>query len=259
MIDSHCHLNDERFNEDLAEVFARAGEAGVRKLVVVGYDLASSRRTVELAQEARQLGEPEIFAVVGISTHESANWNSETDQIIRDLLNETGVVGVGETGLDDHYPDPPRADQERSLRAQLAIAKDHRVPVVFHLREAAPDFFRILDEEQFDGPGVLHCFTGDEWAMREGVSRGLFISFSGIVTFNKAKDLLAVAKVTPLDHLLVETDAPYLAPIPHRGKRCEPCHVADTARFIAAERGESYEDFEAAMERNLGKLFPLTQ
>lgn len=256
MIDSHCHLNDERFEEDLDSVLLRAAEAGLKHAVVVGYDLPSSRRAVELAHRTPQGSSPNLAAVVGVSTHLAAEWSDSAGEEIRQLLGMPRVVGLGETGLDFFYPEPARAIQERSLAAQLEIAKDLEVPVVFHLREAARDFFAILDREKFTGPGVLHCFTGDESAMREGVARGLFISYSGIVTFKKAADLLAVAKVTPLENLLVETDAPYLAPVPHRGKRCEPCHVIHTAELLVRERGEDPLEFERAMESNLLRLFP---
>jgi TatD DNase family protein len=256
MIDSHCHLNDERFSEDLAETCLRAHEAGVRKAVVIGYDLASSRRAVELAQDTGLRRTLPLFAVVGVSTHEAAIWNEEAGVEIRRLLTEDRVVGLGETGFDYYYPEPSRADQERSLVAQLSIANEAGVPVVFHLRDAAEDFFRVLDRENHSSGGVLHCFTGDEKTMRMGVERGLFVSFSGIVTFKKSEDLRAVARATPIERLLVETDAPYLAPIPHRGKRCEPAHGVETAGCLAELKGMTYEDFESQMESNLESLFP---
>lgn len=256
MIDSHCHLNDERFAKDLDEVLHRATDAGVSDAVVVGYDLPSSRRAVELAHLPRSPHGVRLHAVVGVSTHQAAEWSDRTGEAIADLLSQPGVVGLGETGLDDYYPDPPRADQERSMIAQLEIALSKKAPVVFHLRDAADDFFRILDRVGFSGPGVLHCFTGDERAMRKGIERGLFISYSGIVTFKKSTELQAVAAKTPLESILVETDAPYLAPTPHRGKRCEPAHVIDTARFVADLIGAEFSDFEAAVERNLRSLFP---
>ncbi|MCG3199978.1 MAG: TatD family hydrolase [Candidatus Omnitrophica bacterium] len=256
MIDSHCHLNDERFDEDRDLVLSRAAEAGVTHAVVVGYDLASSRRAVELANRTPQGPSPNLAAVVGVSTHLAAEWSDTVEEEIRQLLGMPGVVGLGETGLDFFYPEPAREIQERSLAAQLEIANELGIPVVFHLREAATEFFAILDRARFTGPGVLHCFTGDERAMREGVARGLLVSFSGIVTFKKAADLLGVAKVTPLRNLLVETDAPYLAPAPHRGKRCEPSHVIHTAELLIRARGEDPLEFAQAMESNLLRLFP---
>jgi TatD DNase family protein len=256
MIDSHCHLNDERFDGDLEEVLQRSWEAGVRRAVIVGYNLVSSRRAIEIARSHASEAGTALSAVVGVSTHEAASWNREAETEIRELLERPEVVGLGETGLDDFYPTPSRADQERALIAQIGIANEKNVPVVFHLRDAADDFFAILDRERFTAGGVLHCFTGDERAMRMGVERGLFISFSGIVTFKKGADLLAVALKTPLENLLVETDSPYLAPVPHRGKRCEPCHVVHTAELIASSRGISYGEFEGLMEGNLLRLFP---
>ncbi|MCA9448883.1 MAG: TatD family hydrolase, partial [Candidatus Omnitrophica bacterium] len=171
MIDSHCHLNDERFDEDLDEVLVRSFQAGVRHAIVIGYDLPSSRRAVDLANREVGSDQHPLSAVVGVSTHLAADWSDRAEEEIVEMLDREGVVGLGETGLDDHYPEPPRSDQERSLIAQLEIAMDKKVPVVFHLRDAAEDFFKILDRVGFAGPGVLHCFTGDEKAMRMGIER----------------------------------------------------------------------------------------
>ena len=254
MIDSHCHLNDERFQEDLEPVLERAHEANVNRAVIVGYDLESSRRGLEIAQQ--ESGCIDLYAVVGVSSHEAASWSDDSGEPIRQMLSKDRVVGLGETGFDYYYPTPSKADQERSLVAQLAIANDLGVPVVFHLRDAADDFFKVLDREKHSSGGVLHCFTGDEKAMRMGIERGLFVSFSGIVTFKKATDLQEVAMKTPIESLLVETDAPYLAPVPYRGKRCEPCHVVQTAKKVADLKGIPYADFERRMEENLVRLFP---
>ncbi|MCA9425532.1 MAG: TatD family hydrolase [Candidatus Omnitrophica bacterium] len=256
MIDSHCHLNDERFDEDLDEVLVRSFQAGVRHAIVIGYDLPSSRRAVDLANREVGSDQHPLSAVVGVSTHLAADWSDRAEEEIVEMLDREGVVGLGETGLDDHYPEPPRSDQERSLIAQLEIAMDKKVPVVFHLRDAAEDFFKILDRVGFAGPGVLHCFTGDEKAMRMGIERNLFISYSGIVTFKKSTDLQAVAAKTPLESILVETDSPYLAPVPNRGKRCEPANVIDTAKVVAELIGTDYETLEEQVETNLLKLFP---
>ncbi len=256
MIDSHCHLNDDRFDEDLDEVLTRSYDAGVRHAVVIGYDLPSSRKAVELADRDVARGHPALSAVVGVSTHQAAEWSDQAGEEIEKLLDHERVVGLGETGLDDYYPEPSRSDQERSLVAQLEIAKAKKVPVVFHLRDAADDFFEILDRVGFAGPGVLHCFTGDENAMRMGIERNLFVSYSGIVTFKKSTELQAVAAKTPLESILVETDAPYLAPVPNRGKRCEPAHVVDTARVVAGLLGVEVKTLEDHVENNLLRLFP---
>jgi len=256
MIDSHCHLNDERFDEDLDEVLVRSFQAGVRHAVVVGYDLPSSRKAIDLANRGTAPGRTPLSAVVGVSTHLAADWSDQAGEEMVVMLEQGGVVGLGETGLDDYYPEPSRADQERSLVAQLEIAMETKAPVVFHLRDAAEDFFKILDRVGFEGPGVLHCFTGDEKAMRMGIERNLFISYSGIVTFRKSTDLQAVAAITPLESMLVETDAPYLAPVPFRGKRCEPAHVVHTAKVVAELTGVDERTFEEQVEKNLLKLFP---
>ena len=256
MIDSHCHLNDPQFEADLEPVIVRAKQSGVNRVVIIGYDLPSSARGIEIAQTPRSAERPELHAVVGVSPHAASSWDHETRSRLMELVGAERVVGVGETGLDYYYPDPPRGDQERALVEQIALANQAGLPVVFHLREAADDFFRVLDRENHRSGGVLHCFTGDERAMKMGVERGLFISFSGIVTFKKAEELREVARKTPIERLLVETDAPYLAPAPHRGKRCEPCHVVEVARCISELRGIDYPEFERRMEENLLKVFP---
>lgn len=256
MIDSHCHLNDERFDGDFEAVVRRAHEAGVRRALVVGYGLVSSRRAVTLAQDSSLQVLLPLSAVVGISNHESESWSSLAASEIRELLEASCVVGLGETGLDYFYPTPGHEQQQRCLTEQLEIAMESNLPVVFHLRDAEEDFFRILDQVGFKGKGVLHCFTGSKATMEEGIRRGLYVSFSGIVTFKKGADLLEVAAQTPLDRLLVETDCPYLAPEPHRGKRCEPSHVIHTARKIAERRGISYAELETRVEENLESLFP---
>ncbi len=255
MIDSHCHLNDERFDGDLEVVVRRAHEAGVKRAIIVGYGLVSSRRAVALAQDPSIQAILPLSAVVGVSTHEAESWTSEAAREIRELIKSPSIVGLGETGLDYYYPTPSHAEQQRSLVDQLEIAMEVNLPVVFHLRDAEEDFFRILDQIGYRGKGVMHCFTGSKEAMQEGVQRGLHVSFSGIVTFKKGADLLEVAAETPLDRLLVETDSPYLAPEPYRGKRCEPCHVIHTARKIAEKRGIRYEELERRVEENLGVLF----
>jgi len=257
MIDSHCHLNDDKFKDDLSDVLQRMSDAQVKRAVVVGYDIPSSRRAIELAQTHSPEGPaPHLFAAVGLSTHEAASWSNEIGEEIIKSLSVPGVVALGETGLDYFYPTPSKEDQEKSLVAQLEIATEAGVPVVFHLRDAADDFFRILDREGFSGGGVLHCFTGDERAMDKGVDRGFFISFSGIVTFKRSEELRKVAARTPIEKLLVETDAPYLAPVPHRGKRCEPSHVVETARVLSELKEMNDKDFEQQMEENLINLFP---
>jgi TatD DNase family protein len=259
MIDSHCHLNDERFAEDLPETLDRAREAGLTHAVVVGYGVSSSRRAVDIVRSFGDEAPVRLAAVAGVSTHEASSWNRETEAAIRGILESPQIVGLGETGLDAYYPDPPLADQERSLIAQIGIAREKRLPVVFHLRDAADQFFQILDREGISDGGVLHCFTGDERAMKRGIERGLFISYSGIVTFKKGGGLLDVARQTPLESILVETDAPYLAPIPHRGKRCEPAHVIHTAEVIARAKGITCHELEKVVERNLMRLFPRLQ
>lgn len=256
MFDSHCHLNDERFENDLHEVLARAQEQGVRLIIIPGYDLPSSQKAVCLANQytSQDLC---LLATVGVSPHESASWDSTTAGKLQELLCSERVVAVGEIGLDYYYEDLERSCQQKVFRAQLELAIEHKLPAVFHLREAADDFFVILDQTGYQTPGILHCFTGDETTMREGIRRGLYVSFSGIVTFKNASDLRAVASQVRADRLLIETDSPYLAPVPYRGKRCEPAYVVQVAEEISRLRGESVQQLDKQLESNLARLFPV--
>jgi len=258
MIDSHCHLNDERFDTDIVEVIERAALAGVRRIVVVGYGLESSHKAIEIvhAHSGHQGQGVQLHAVVGISPFEAATWDESTRKELIGLAQDSAVVGLGETGLDYYYQEPLPEIQHKCLIGHLHAAMELNLPLVFHLRDAADDFFRILDHEGYSQGGVLHCFTGDERAMQMGIERGLFVSFSGILTFKKAAELVSVARMTPLEHLLVETDAPYLAPSPLRGKRCEPAHVIHTALLLADLKGVSFQALDAQMESNLARLFP---
>lgn len=257
MIDSHCHLNDERFDADIIEVIERAFQSGVNRLIVVGYGLASSRKAIEIVHSHSEKQGVRLHAVIGISPFEAETWGESSRSELASLARDSAVVGLGEAGLDFFYQEPSHAVQKKCLVGHLHLAMEVGLPLVFHLRDAADVFFETLDREGYSQGGVLHCFTGDERTMQMGIERGLFVSYSGILTFKKATDLVAVARKTPLDRMLVETDAPYLAPTPVRGKRCEPAHVIHTARFLADLKDLSFESMESLVESNLLKLFPL--
>ncbi|MES1205747.1 MAG: TatD family hydrolase [Pseudomonadota bacterium] len=254
MIDSHCHLDSEDFALDLPAVLARAREAGVTRMICIGSgrDVTSARSSVALAAR-----EADVYATVGVHPHDVARM-TEADWAELEALAVSGhrVVGVGETGLDYHYDHSPRPDQQQAYRRFVALARAARRPVISHVRDAHQDAAAILrDEGAADVGGVIHCFTGGVDDARAYLDLGHYLSFSGILTFKKADDIRAAAAFAPPDRLLVETDAPYLAPIPHRGQRNEPAYVARTLEALALLRGLSVEDADRLTEENTRRLF----
>lgn len=255
LIDTHAHLDDARFDADRGDVLARAREAGVERVLTVGIDLATSRAAVELAQEW-----PGVFAVVGIQpNHVAEARDGDFDEIER-LAALPRVVAVGETGLDRYWDRAPFALQQDYFRRHLAFA--HRIgkPVVIHCREAEADLLVMLEEAFAErGPvrGVLHSFSGDLATAERGLELGLHVSFAGMVTYKSAQNLRGVAARVPADRLLVETDSPYLAPVPRRGQRNEPGLVAHTAACLAEARGETLEGLARQTTANAAALFGL--
>lgn len=236
MIDSHCHLADEAFSADLEEVVARAKGEGLERALVI-LEAGNARESAQ-ARRVEALW-PEIRLSIGVHPHAAHGYSDDPqraavvagDQIGRDPL----ARAVGEIGLDYHYDFSPRIVQQQVFRAQLRLARARRLPVVIHTREADEDTVAILREEGGgELRGVLHCFTGPLALAQAGLDLGLHISFAGIVTFPKAAELRETARAVPLDRLLVETDSPFLAPVPHRGKRNEPAHVARVVAALAA-------------------------
>lgn len=252
LIDSHCHLNYPGLVEDQPGVLARARAAGVALMV----NIATKER--EWA-EVRALAEaqPDVVATVGVHPHE-ADGHSHVDaaRLVAEAAHPK-VVGIGETGLDFYYDHSDRARQAESFRAHIAAARETGLPLIVHTRDAEAETAAILHDEWERGafPGLIHCFTASADFAREVLPLGFCISLSGIVTFKKAQALQQVARDLPLDRLLVETDAPFLAPVPHRGRTCEPAHVADTARFVAALRGLEPEALAEATTANFHRLF----
>ena len=236
MIDTHTHLFDERFATDLTEVLARARAEGLTRSVCVGIDLASSRQSVEMADH-----HPFVVAAVGIQPNHVAEAEPGDWEQIERLAEGGRVVAIGETGLDRYWDRAPFALQEDYFDRHMALSARRGKPFIIHCREAEADVVRML-RARFDRHGpiraVMHSFSGDLATARACLEMGLMISFAGMVTYKNSEALRAVAKEIPLDRLLVETDCPYLSPVPHRGKRNEPAYVVNTAACIAEARGE---------------------
>jgi TatD DNase family protein len=250
--DSHCHLNYKGLVEDQQAVLDRARSAGVSTMLNISTRQSEWDEVIGLAER-----EPDVWASVGIHPHEAdAHPDVQTATLVERAAHPR-VVGIGESGLDFYYDHSDRDRQRASFRAHIAAARETGLPIIVHTRDAEEDTHAILSEEMGKGAftGVIHCFTASEDFARKALDLGLFISLSGIVTFRNAKDLQEIAKQVPADRLLIETDAPFLAPVPHRGRPCEPAFVADTARFLAELRGEPVERLAERTRDNFLTLF----
>lgn len=254
MIDSHAHIAEEAYDDDRAEVLARAAAAGVEAVVVIGYDAPSSRRVIEVVREDGADG-PELYATAGVAPHHVLETGKDDLEAVRALLDEPEVVAVGEVGLDYHY-DMPRDAQRALFSRQLGWAVERDLPVVIHSREAEEDVLAALREHGCRR-GVIHCFTEGPGMAEGAVELGFYVSFAGIITFKNAQDLRDIAARVPLERILVETDSPYLAPVPHRGRRNEPAWVIEVARTIAELHGADVEEVERVTSRNVRELFGL--
>lgn len=252
LIDTHCHFNHKKLADEIPACIARAHAADVAQMIVVGYDAASSAEAVALAEQYA----PHVFAVVGVHPHDSKDWSEETAQRLREWANHPRVVAIGEIGLDFHYDFSPRDLQNAAFRAQMKIAQEVGLPVVIHCREAYPETLEILAEEtvQMLG-GVMHCWAGTVEEAQQTIDLGMHLGIGGTVTFKNAENVRASAKIAPLDRLLVETDAPYLAPMPHRGQRNEPAYTRLVADYLAALRGIPYAELAATTTANALRLF----
>lgn len=252
LIDSHCHLNYKGLIEDQQNVLERARAAGVDLMLNI-----ATRESEWDAVLGTAVNEPDVWATVGIHPHEADEHpHIDTAKLVERAAHPR-VVGIGETGLDYYYDHSDRERQQRSFRAHIAAARETGLPLIVHTRDAEEDTLSIMRDEMGKGayPGVIHCFTASGAFADAALELGFYISISGIVTFKNAKDLQETAARLPLDRVLVETDSPFLAPVPHRGKSCEPAFVADTARFLAALRGETVEQLAQATSANFRKLF----
>jgi TatD DNase family protein len=258
MIDSHCHLAGEEFVDDLPAVVARAQAAGVTQALVI---VAAEHDAEWTRAKALAAAWPAVRFAVGVHPHQAhafaADPGAAAGAVARRLADSSLVQAVGEIGLDYHYDFSPREVQQAVFRAQLTLAQAQRLPVVIHTREAEADTLALIAEAQQRGPlsGVFHCFTGDPAAAARALATGFYLSFAGILTFPRAVELREAVRIVPRDRLLVETDAPYLAPVPHRGSRNEPARVAATLAAVAAARDEPLEALEAAVHANYDRLF----
>jgi TatD DNase family protein len=250
LIDTHAHLHLEQFDDDRAEALDRAAEAGVQRIVEIGYDLPSSRAALALAEQHAQ-----IYAVVGVQPNHANDLPDGWLEQVRELAQHPKAVAVGEIGLDYYWQAAPEAVQEQVFREQLALAREMGLPVVIHSREARDDTVRVLRDAARGQAGIMHSFSGD-WAYAAAcLDVGFMISFSGPLTFKKAADLHEVARRVPLDAALVETDSPYLSPHPLRGKRNEPARVRLVAERLAALREQPLETVAAAVWANAERIF----
>ena len=254
LVDSHCHLDYPDFADELDEVVARAGEAGVGSMLTICTRISAFADVRAIAGRFDN-----VTCSVGVHPHEAAAESEQgttTDRLVA-LAADPKVVGIGETGLDYYYEHSPREAQRALFRVHIAAARESGLPLIVHTREADGDTVDILKEEMSSGPfkGVIHCFSTGPEVAEAALKMGFYISFSGIVTFNRAEALREIAKSVPLERLLVETDAPYLAPVPRRGKRNEPAYVAHTAARLAEVLGLEAEELARATTANFHALF----
>ncbi len=253
LVDSHCHLDFPDFAKDGVDaIVARAEAAGLDRMVTISTRVRRHHEVLAIAERF-----PNVYCSIGTHPHYAHEEPEVTTGDLVRVTNHAKVVAIGEAGLDDHYEFSPRAAQERGLRVHIAAARETGLPLVIHSREADADMARILEEEIAKGPfsAVLHCFTGSRGLALTGIALGLHVSFSGILTFKKSDELRAIAAELPADRILVETDAPYLAPAPWRGKRNEPAYVVETARILAQCRGVSIEEIARQTSENFFRLF----
>ncbi|MEA3538076.1 MAG: TatD family hydrolase [Pseudomonadota bacterium] len=250
-VDSHCHLNYPGLVEDQAGVIARAREAGVSAMLAISTRSSEWDDVIRIAE-----GTSDIWASVGVHPHEADSEDVEKTRLVA-ATQHPRVVGIGETGLDYYYDKSDRERQRESFRRHIAAARETGLPVIVHTRDAEADTLEIMESELGKGayPAVIHCFTASPAFGRKMLELGFYISISGIVTFKNAADLAEFAKEIPEDRLLVETDAPFLAPVPKRGKTCEPAFVTHTTAFLAEKRGVHYEDLDRATSENFYRLF----
>lgn len=252
LVDSHCHLDFPEFAPDLDAVIGRAEAAGVGAFLTISTRLDKFAGVRAIAERF-----PNVYCTAGIHPHEAKDAPADvTGELLR-LAEHPKVIGFGETGLDFYYEHSPRAEQEHSFRAHIAAARAASLPLIIHARAADQDMLRVMRDEYRIAPfaGLMHCFSSGAELAEGAVALGLYISFSGIVTFKKADEVRAVAKTVPLDRILVETDAPYLAPHPNRGSRNEPAWTSLTAARLAEDRGMAIAAFAAATTDNFFRLF----
>ncbi|MEN8265266.1 MAG: YchF/TatD family DNA exonuclease [Nitrospirota bacterium] len=252
LIDTHCHLEMDAFDEDRDEVLKRADDSDIKYIINVGSNKEGNIRGLELSSKY-----PNIYSAVGIHPHDAKELDDTLYQGISEWSQKPKVVAIGEIGLDYHYLHSPKGIQIDAFRRQLSLAKEKGLPVIVHSREAKNDTLRVLREEIIDNTGVLHCFSGDLDMAKKAMELGFYLSLAGPVTFKNAKNLKKIVKFIPDEFLLIETDAPYLSPMPVRGKRNEPSFLKHTAEFIADIRGINTVDLARITTHNAKKLFKI--
>lgn len=252
LIDSHCHLEYKGLVEDQQGVLARAREAGIGGFLSISTRQREWEQVIGTAER-----EADVWASVGIHPHEADGHADMGEGALLEVAAHPRVIAIGETGLDYYYDHSERETQKALFRRHISVARETGLPIIIHTRDAEDETAAILAEEMEQGayPALIHCFTASADFARKVLDLGLTISLSGIVTFKNAKDLQAIAAELPDDRILVETDAPFLAPVPHRGRVCEPAFTADTARFVAGLRGVSPEALAETTTRNFARLF----
>lgn len=255
LFDTHCHLNVDAFEEDLEETIQRAKQVGVERFAVVGFDIPTIEKSLQLSSK-----HPEIYSIIGWHPTEAGNYTEEIQESLQSLLRNEKVVAMGEMGLDYHWNTSPPATQKKVFRQQIAIAKNVQLPITIHMRDAIEDTYRVLREEDVSEiGGIMHSYSGDVTYMQKFLDLGMHISISGVVTFKKATEVHEVAKAVPLDRLLIETDSPYLAPVPYRGKRNEPSYVRYVCERIAELRGMDADEIARITTENANRLFRLEE
>ncbi len=253
LIDTHAHLDHERFKHDVDQVMERAKPAKVQAIVTVGTDLESSRKAVEFAKRY-----PGVIATVGVHPHDADRATDDVLDEIAMLAADEGVVAIGEIGLDYHYDFSPRDIQRRVFAVQISLARELGLPIVVHVREAYPDVMSILKSEHAeDVGGIIHCFSGDQEVAKDCLNMGFYISVGGILTFANSKELRRIIRGLPLDRILLETDSPYLTPVPYRGKRNEPAYVVHVAEALADLKGIAFDEVAETTTLNACKLLGL--
>ncbi len=253
LIDSHAHLDAGQFASDLSQVLERARQKGVRYIVTVGTDLLSSIRAIELANRYHF-----VYASVGVHPHDADKVGESDLKKLKDLARQPKVVAIGETGLDYYRNYSPRPAQQQLFRDLIHMAKEAGLPLIIHQRHAQDELTAIMDEERgWEMGGVMHCFSGSEEHARRCLKEGFYLSFAGNITFPKATLLRRIIMETPIERILIETDSPYLAPLPHRGKRNEPSYVEIVADKIAELKGLPVEQCGKVVTANLQRVFKL--
>ena len=253
LIDTHAHLDFDRFDEDRAEVIQNAYDAGIKKIINVGADMESSRNSVQLAEEYDF-----IYASVGMHPHDAADFNQECYDELKELAQRDEVIAIGEIGLDYHYDNSPRQRQQEVFKEQLKLAQELGLPVVIHSRDAKEDSLRILKEHAADLTGVMHCYGYDLPTAKEVFELDFYLSFGGLITFNSTTSIRKMVKKLPLEKIILETDAPYLTPEPHRGQRNESKYVKEIAEKMAEIKDMSVSEVAEITTANAEQLFDLS-